>query len=138
MMGDADYQIEEEITRLEHQWIDAVARRDPAALDRIIADDYLIAGWLPDGRLGDKQFYIEDCLKPVNVEQSSYNLGQWKVRAYGDVAVVNCRFECRALVDGQPWGGMVLFTDVWVRDGGRWKVAARHSSPVVEATGLQG
>lgn len=134
-MGDADYLIQQEITRLTHEWIKAVAQRDPIGLDRIIADDFLITGWLPNGQRGDKQFYIEDCLKPVNVEQASYQFDRWKIRTYGDVAVVNCRFECQAIVAGQPWGGVFLFTDVWVKDKGQWRVVTRHSSPVVEATG---
>lgn len=136
-MADADYRIEQEITKLEHEWVEAVAQRDANTLDRIIADDFLIAGWLPGGQLGDKQGYIEDCLRPVNVEQASYNFDGWKIGVYGEIAVVNCRFECHAIVAGQPWGGVFLFTDVWVEAKGLWKVVRRHSSPVASTTGRQ-
>lgn len=68
-MTDADYQTDQEIRKLAHEWLDAARRRDRMALDRILADDFLISGWQPEGRLADKQFYIEDCLKPVTVEQ---------------------------------------------------------------------
>ena len=132
-MADAHYQVEQEIIRLNHEWIEAIGQRDAATLDRIIADDFIIAGWLPDGQLADKQFYIEDCLKPVNFEQPSYNFDRWKVRTHGDVALVNCVFECHALVAGQPWGGVFLFTDVWVTGNGQWQVVTRHSSAVFAA-----
>jgi hypothetical protein len=119
---------EREIVDLAHEWIEAVARRDRAALERILAADFLIAGWLPDGRLGDRELYIEDCLTPVAAEQPSYRFDRWKVRCYGETAIVNCVFECHVLVNGEPWGGQFLFTDVWVRQDGRWRAATRHSS----------
>lgn len=132
MMTEADYQIEQEIIKLTHEWMDAVARRDSAALDGLIADDFLISGWLPDGRRADKKLYVEDCLRPVEVEQASYSYDQWKVRVYDDTAVVNCIFHCHALVAGQEWGGDFLLTDVWVKEGSHWRVVTRHSSPVVD------
>jgi ketosteroid isomerase-like protein len=134
-MADADQQTVQEIIKLSSEWMEAVARRDQAALDRILAHDFLIAGWLPEGRLGDKQFYIEDCLRPVDIEQGSYHFDRWKVRTYGDTVVVNCVFEAHAMVGGQPWGGVFLLTSVWVRDGDHWRVVTSHSSPVVAATG---
>lgn len=137
-MADANDQIEQEIIRLAHEWIEAIGQRDAATLDRIIADDFLIAGWLPDGRLADKQFYIEDCLKPVNFEQASYNFDRWKVRTYGGVAVANCVFEYHMLVDSQPWGGVFLFTDVWVKEGSDWRVVTRHSGGVMAAPNEEG
>ena len=127
--------VEQEIISLANEWIVAAGQRDRAALERIIADDFLIAGWLPDGQLGDRQTYIEDCLRPRAVEQSSYNYSKWKVRIYGDVAVVNCILEIHALVGGTAWGGVFLHTQVWTKRDGPWRVVACHSSPVPEPKG---
>jgi hypothetical protein len=132
-MADADYQNEQAIIRLEHAWTDAVVRRDGAELDRILADDFLIAGWLPDGKLGDKSFYIKDCLMPVDVKQSSCTYDQWKIRIFSTTAVVNCIFRCHAVISGQEWGGEFLFTDVWMKEGGSWRAVSRHSSPLIAA-----
>jgi Domain of unknown function (DUF4440) len=125
-----DSVIEQEIIKLAHEWIEAAGRRDRAALERILADDFLIAGWLPDGQLGDRETYIEDCLRPVDVERPSYKFDRWKVRTYDDVAIANCILEIHALIGGSDWGGVFLFTQVWVERGARWQVAACHSSPV--------
>jgi ketosteroid isomerase-like protein len=133
MMTDADYQTDQEIRKLAHEWLDAARRRDRMALDRILADDFLISGWQPEGRLADKQFYIEDCLKPVAVEQGSYHFDQWRTRVYGEVAIVNCVLEVHALVSGQDWGGEFLVTDVWVRERDAWRVVTCHTSPIVRA-----
>jgi ketosteroid isomerase-like protein len=137
-VADADSETEREIKMLAHEWLDAARSRDRAALDRILADDFVISGWQPEGRLADKQFYVEDCMTPVNIQEGSYRYDRWKVRRYGDTAVVNCTLEIHAVVEGHRWGGEVLITDVWVRAGDTWRVVERHTSPIVRATNGQG
>ena len=121
---------EQEIVKLAHEWLDAIAQRDRAALERILAADFVIAGWLPEGRLGEREFYIEDALKPVPFEQASYNCDQWKFRFYDNIAIVNSLFKCHALVAGNEWGGTFLFSDVWIKKDKSWQVATRHTSSV--------
>jgi ketosteroid isomerase-like protein len=130
-MSEADYQTEQEIRQLAHEWLDAVGRRDRATLDRILAEDFLISGWQPEGRLADKQYYIEDCLKPVYIQEGSYHFDRWQVRKYGETAVVNCILDVHAIVEGAKWGGEMILTDVWVRERDMWRVVARHTSPIV-------
>ena len=132
-MSDEKYQIEQEIRKLAHEWLDAARRRDRETLDRILADDFLISGWQPDGRLADKQYYIEDCLRPVEIQEGAYQFDRWQVRQYGETAVVNCILDIHAIVDGVEWGGEALITDVWVREGEVWRVVTRHSSPIVRS-----
>jgi ketosteroid isomerase-like protein len=129
-MSDEKYQIEQEIRKLAHEWLDAARRRDRETLDRILADDFLISGWQPDGRLADKQYYIEDCLRPVEIQEGAYQFDRWQVRQYRETAVVNCILDIHAIVDGVKWGGEALITDVWVREGEVWRVVTRHSSPI--------
>ena len=129
-MSDTVSQAEQEIKKLAHEWLEAARRRDRATLDRILADDFLISGWLPEGRLAGKSYYVEDCLKPVQIEDGFYRYDRWEVRRYGETAVVNCILEIRAIVEGAAWGGEVLVTDVWVREGSQWQVVTRHTSPI--------
>jgi hypothetical protein len=129
-MSNQSARIEEEIIRLRREWTDAIGRRDRAALDRIISDDFLIAGWLPEGRVADKNFYLEDCLTPVDIDQASYTYERWEFRHYDQVVAANCLFKCRALVNGQEWGGAFLITDVWANKDGSWRAVMCHSSPV--------
>ncbi|HEX6731443.1 MAG TPA: nuclear transport factor 2 family protein [Pyrinomonadaceae bacterium] len=129
-MIDADRETAQEIKDLAHEWLDAARRRDRATLDRILADDFVIAGWQPDGVLADKQFYIADCLKPVDIQEGSYHFDEWKFRVYGEIVVVNCVLDIRALVNGYEWGGEVMVTDVWVRTQDAWRATTRHTSPI--------
>ncbi len=134
-MSDRSTQIEQEIIRLAHEWVEAVGRRDSETLDRILASDFLIAGWLPGGQLGNKQFYLEDCLRPVEVRQATFSYDQWKFRIYDEIVIANSVFKCHVLVAGKDWGGDFLFTDVWIKKADGWQVVTRHSSPVLGAQG---
>jgi uncharacterized protein (TIGR02246 family) len=124
-----DKQIEREITDLEQTWFNAVLKRDTAALNRLIADDCLFAGGLPEGRLADKKLYIEDGAMSV-VEEMSYSYDRVKFRVYENTAVVNTVFKFKAVVGGTEMSGAHLLTDVWVKTGGAWQVVMRHSSPL--------
>ena len=130
-MSNQDTQIEQEIVRLAHEWIEAVGRRDGDALNRILADDFLIAGWLPGGKLGDRQFYIDDCLRPVDLGQATFSYDQWKFRIYDEFVIANCVFKCHALIAGKELEGEFLFTDVWIKQGNGWRVVTRHTSSVL-------
>ena len=134
-MTDADNQTELEIKKLAHDWLDAVRLRDATTLDRILAEDFLISGWQPEGRLADKQFYVEDCMRPVDIQEGSYKFDRWQVRRYGETVVVNCILDIHAIVEGHKWGGEVLITDVWIRERDAWRVVTRHTSPIVRAGG---
>jgi hypothetical protein len=49
-------------------------------------------------------------------------------RRYGDTVVVSSLYTQKATVNGRDRSGEAFLTDVWVREGGAWKVAARYSS----------
>jgi ketosteroid isomerase-like protein len=130
-----DPAVEQEIIRLAHEWMEAGRRRDRAALEHVLAEDFLIAGWRLEGQLSDRATYVEDCLRPVDVEQASYTWDRWNVRVYGDTALANGVLTMRAVVAGKECGGVFLLTQVWMRRDGRWQVVACHSSPVFDAQG---
>ena len=129
-MADADYETEQEIKKLAHEWLDAIRGRDRATLERILAEDFMISGWQPEGRIADREFYLADCMIPVDIQEGSYKFDRWKVRMYGETAVVNCTLDIHAVVNGYKWGGEVLITDVWIREQETWRVVTRHTSPI--------
>ena len=131
----ADPVVEQEIIRLAHEWKDAAAERNRETLERILADDFLIAGWLPDGKLGDRETYIADCMRPVEIEDGSYSFDRWKFRVHGNTAIVNCILKIQALVGGKCWGGVFLMTYVWIRRDGAWEAVTCHTSAVFDAEG---
>jgi len=123
---------EEQIKDLVDQCLIAVRNRDEAVLDRLLDDDFIIAGWQPDGRLADKKFYIADAITPVDIQSGSYKCDAWKFRFFGDVALVNYILDIHAVVNGHEWGGTVLISSVWRKtaDGDTWRLMSQHTSPI--------
>lgn len=123
-------QIEKRILDLERRLMEALKLRDAATLQRLLADDFILAGMNLTGTASqpDKTRYIEWALK--NLELKSYNLEKTTVRVYASTAIVTFNFKRQASVAGSPADGDFMVTDVWVKRGKRWQAAAHHISPL--------
>jgi len=77
--------VEQQLKKLELQWFDAEVKRDFAALDRIMADDYTVTD--PAGVVIAKAEEMAS-LKLGEDVVVSMALSDMKVRVYGDTAVV--------------------------------------------------
>jgi ketosteroid isomerase-like protein len=116
-------QAEQEIRDVQQRWMDAASRKDEAALEAILGDEYVLisarlgivdrAGWLAMGPDYDIQefAYLES-----------------DIRVYGTAAVSNSRYRQHATFKGQDLSAPFYLTDVWVKRDGRWQVVTRHSS----------
>jgi transposase InsO family protein/ketosteroid isomerase-like protein len=119
---------EQELTRLEHAWMEAVRRKDTEALERILAPEYAYTAsgqgrWSRQGWLETVAIYDLHRFEFVEVD----------VRPYGDVAVVLSQYRQDASVGGAPRSGEFQITDVWVRRDESWQVVARSSILLPEA-----
>ena len=132
MSNETGDKIQEEIKALTHELLDAVRSRDEATLDRILSDDFVIAGWQPEGRLADKKFYIADAMTPVEIESGSYRYDAWKFRIHGNVIIVNCTLDIHAIVNGHPWAVKCLS-----RTSGSTSKSSGASCPHIPALSLE-
>jgi len=121
----------EQFAALEVAWAGALARKDSAALARLVAPEFLITGvgstatdpvggreeWLRNAGLYP---WPEHAVRDVRLAAAS-----------SDTVVVKCLwsgdYPPQSLT---PEGGLVelLVTDVWTLRDGAWVVVARHSS----------
>ncbi|SRR6266478_1969784 len=112
---------EQTVLKLTQEWIDAENRVDRAALDRIIADDFLGTG--PRGVTVSKTDVIPgEGSGGHGLAISGQNI---KVRVFGDTAIATGRGVPKA--QDQP---ELRFTVVFVRRADRWQMVAGHLSPV--------
>ena len=101
--------------------------RDFAAVERILADDYvLIVGELPARTKADE---LND-LKSGVMKASLLTVEDMKARVYGEAAVVIGFYTIKATLHGQDHSGRHRFTDTFIRLKGQWRLVSTHASLV--------
>lgn len=124
---------EEEVRRLERQWLDAYEQRDAEAMDRIVADDFTIT--FPNGRMQTKPQLMAMVKAPRRDSQPrmKFYTEDVQARAYGDTVILIGRVVTEYERDGKGVKEQSRYTDTYVRRNGRWQVVASHLSNVQEA-----
>ena len=121
--------VEQELKILEEEIGHAWATRDAASYDQILADDYIWTDY--DGIVWTKAQDLET-LRSGEVVNTSYVVDNWKVRAYGDAAVVTGRTTIKETWKGRDTSGQYRYTDTWVKRDGRWQLLASHTSKIAQ------
>lgn len=115
---------EKSVRALERAWLDAYEDRDEAAMDRIVAEDFVLIN--PDGRRRTKAGVIRQIVRARANPSATVRFCTHDVlsRAFGDTVVLNGVVVMERTRDGQVVRSANLYTDTYVRTGGRWQVAA--------------
>src|SRR5579862_5587087 len=116
------------LRQLDQERIQAQIGADPAALDRLYAEDFIGIG--PSGTVRTKAQVIADFTSgSLRFQSITTDDVQWRV--YGDTAVETGR----STMDGQDRGKAVprdnRFTRVWVKQQGHWRLVLNHYSPLI-------
>jgi len=116
---------EQELITLSKQWMEALERKDQAALERFLADDFFITA-PGDIEKTDRSEWLKNA---EELGWSSLKYHNFRVNTYGDTAVVTALLDFKFA--GSPDGFKIPIneaevTDIWVRRNGQWQVAARH------------
>jgi uncharacterized protein (TIGR02246 family) len=123
---------EEEVRKLERQWLDAYEQNDAEAMERIVADDFTIT--FPNGATQTKpqlMSMIKAPRRPGQPRMKFYTEGV-QSRAYGDTVILTGRVVSEYERDGKTNREQSRYTDTYVRSNGRWQVVASHLSNVEE------
>ena len=122
---DKNRDAEQELTRIEREFGETLTRRDAAALDRLMADDFLAIN--PLGRELTKAQVLAEFASP-DYEIESLRNEDIRVRVFGDAAVATARGVVKGRYKGQDASGQFRYTRVWIRRGGRWQAVAAQST----------
>lgn len=120
--------VEQDLLKLEREWLDAYTRRDVAAMDRIEADDFMIT--FSDGSVRTKADEIAALKGPAPAGTPPvFMTADTKVRVYGDTAVLTGKVIMKGTqMDGANKGQEFTieqrYTDTYVKRNGRWQVVA--------------
>jgi len=124
---------EEEVRKLEREWLDAYEQHDGRAMDRIVADDFTIT--FPNGAMQTKPQLMEMVRAPRRAGQPRMRFYTEDVRsrAYGGTVILTGRVVTEYERDGKPVREQSRYTDTYVQRDGRWQVVASHLSHAEEA-----
>jgi ketosteroid isomerase-like protein len=128
----ADADAEEEVAKLSKQMTDAFVKGDMAFMAGVMADDWMII--VGNGSVGDKSQLLKD-VKDGTLKYEALDKSDMKVRVYGEAAVVTGRAQSKIKVKGQDVGGIDRFTEVYARQGGKWRCVSTHVSPITAQSG---
>jgi ketosteroid isomerase-like protein len=124
--GDGKVSIDQEFKKIENTWAEADKNKDPVALGRLLADD-----WVYLGPLGveTKAQHLAG-LKSGDDNLESITLMDMKVRVFGSIAIVTGREHEKSSSKGKDTSGDYLWTDVFVKREGQWRAVNSQDTPL--------
>ena len=120
--------VEQLLRKAENDVFDATIKKDYAALDRLLADDFASYGD-PDDSVGTKAQLIAD-LKSGDSVLTSYKYSDMKVRVFSDSAFISGLQTLKQTYKGKDTSGTFRFTDTLVKRGNSWQFIAEHSTKI--------
>jgi ketosteroid isomerase-like protein len=119
--------VEQSLIQLEKDWNQATLTKDYKTLNRIMADEW--TGIDYQGVTVTKAESIAE-LKSGESGNTSVELGEMKVKVYGNTAVVVGSDTEKSTYHGKDSSGRYAWMDVFVKRGGRWQAVASESTRI--------
>lgn len=113
-------------------WIAAIISKDRVALETSMAESFVMIDM--DGRLVDKRSFISNVTSP-DLTIEPYVFEEFKIRIFGDTAIVNAKNRLRGTFKGQSFSRLYRYTDVFVQEAGRWRVVSVQATRINNESG---
>jgi ketosteroid isomerase-like protein len=117
------------VADLDKQRMDAMGRKDLAALDALISDDLVYTH--SSARLDTKRSLIGAMESGATV-YTSVVPSDVRAQDLGDTVVLTGSARIGVMSQGRPNSFAVRFTDVWAKQGGQWRMVAWQSTRLPE------
>jgi ketosteroid isomerase-like protein len=102
-----------------HAYDAAQVNGDRAALERLVADDYVLVNGA--GQVQDKARLIADYVAP-GFKLDPFAIEEPVEKVFGDTALLGGRVNMTGTDGGQRFALAVRFVDTWARRDGQWRV----------------
>ena len=116
---------EAEVLAADDHYTHGSLYKDLAELDSVWADTFIDTS---GAVVRNKREMLETIKNTPKLE--SIMIDDRKVQVYGDTAIVTGRFTATAIENGKKATESGRFTDVWVKQNGKWLCVAAHSSTI--------
>jgi hypothetical protein len=114
-------------TDLEKQLLDAVQKKDKAAVQAMLSDDFAI--YMPDADPLASEDWLDSVMSKDFVLKR-FVIRQMDVADLGTAAVVSYDRVQESSFAGRNDGGEFYVVDLWKKDGDNWKLSARHVAKI--------
>jgi ketosteroid isomerase-like protein len=113
------------VAALDTQYQAAVARNDAAAMDRLLADDFILV--TGKGKVYTKADLLNEARGGRTVYERQDDSAQ-KVRIWGNTAVITALLWAKGTEGGKPFEYKLWFSDTYVRTPAGWRYVFAQSS----------
>jgi len=117
---------EQALLQIERDWADAAMKKDTAALENILAADFI--GQSADGVRNKRQALASVMSSAVKIESGA--LSDMKPIVFGDAAVVHGVWTEKSTTGGKDTSGQYRWTDTFVKRDGRWQCVGSYGVKV--------
>lgn len=118
----SEVQNEHELRQANDEWAEALAQRDGARLDRIMADDFVLAYPFEGDEKGQ---FIADVLAG-DMQVDSLEPRDTTVRTYNETGIVFGSETANWHYRGRDLSGPYRFVRVYAKRNGRWQIVMLH------------
>jgi hypothetical protein len=114
---------------VEQGFVDAIVRKDPASLDRILAPEFTLRiAEVPQGS-GPRAMWMDNTLH--RLKAASATLTHVTARRLAEnVAAVSLMLEQKGMMGDRDFSGLSYLVDFWKQTAGSWQLVARHGSRI--------
>ena len=116
---------QDEVRKFERAWLDAYEKKDVAAMNTIVADDFTIT--FADGSMQTKSQIVESLKRPGK-STNKFRTENVDSRAYGDTVILVGVVITEWTQNGEKKADRQRYTDTYVKRNGKWQVVASHLS----------
>ncbi len=120
-------QIEQELLKIGSEWAEAMVANDAERIGSYMADEWVIVS---ERGVSDKERFLGFVRSGALTHSMFENVGDARVKVYGDTAVLTIRVVNTAHFGGQTFEADEWTSDVFVKRDGRWLCALSHITPV--------
>ena len=115
--------MEQELLKPEKEFGEAIVKNDLEGIGRLVTDDWIIID--PNGEIVDRTRFFE-VIKSGALTHDTMESEDFRVRVYGDSAVVTAITRTKGKFMGQEFSTRERATDVLVKRYGRWQCVLTH------------
>ena len=115
--------MEEELLKIEKAFAAAIVKNDLEGIGQLVGDDWIIID--PNGEIVDRKRFFE-VIKSGALTHDMMESEDFRVRVYGDGAVVTAITRTKGKFTGQEFSTQERATDVFVKREGQWQCVLTH------------